>query len=231
MHASLSVKVCGITEATAAHAAVDAGADYLGLVFAASRRQVDLEAARRLIDQVEARWVGVFVDPDLDRVAELVDRLGLHAVQLHGRESAGSCESLRIACGRPVWKALAWDADEVDVEAYAAATDALLFDTAAGDRLGGTGRTLPWERLAERLPGRPRRPPIFLAGGLGPDNVDRAVRTVDPDGVDASSRLERSPGRKDPDRVDRFVRAARAAERSGPNRATAAAPGEIEEPR
>lgn len=218
MDSPISVKVCGITDADAGRAAVDAGADYLGLVFARSPRRLTPNAAERLVEAVPAAWVGVFVDPDPDQLRQTAERLGLHAVQLHGSESPELCRAIRLACHRPVWKALRWDTGARTVEAYAASCDALLLDGTDGDRLGGTGRTLPWDRLAVRLAARPRRTPVFLAGGLGPENVDEAVRAVDPDGVDASSRLERTPGRKDPDLVRRFVAAARATSNAGSGR-------------
>lgn len=202
------VKVCGITEPDAARAA--AGADWLGLVLAPSPRRVDEATAAGLTAGIDAAWVGVFVDADPDEVAGVADRLGLAAVQLHGAETPDTCRRVREATGRPVWKAVRWDADPARLDAWAAEVDALLVDAAIGDRLGGTGRALPWEALAERW-ARDRRPaPTILAGGLGPDNVARAIEVVDPDGVDASSRLERAPGRKDPRLVRAYVEAARA---------------------
>lgn len=216
MNTPITVKVCGITDPAAARAALEAGVDYLGLVFARSPRQVDPATAERLVEVVAADWIGVFVDPDPAGVVDAVERLGLHAVQLHGGESPETCRAIRLGCGRPVWKAIRWNLDPDRFDAYAEVADALLVDAARGDRFGGTGRTLPWERLASRLPDRPRRIPVVLAGGLDPDNVAAAIDAVDPDGVDASSRLERAPGQKDPDRVRRFVAAARAA---GENRA------------
>lgn len=219
MNAPLTVKVCGITDPGAARAAIDAGADYLGLVFARSPRRVDPVTAARLVETVAADWIGVFVDPDPEDVVDLAERLGLHGVQLHGDESPETCRSIRLTCGRPVWKAIRWNLEPARLEAYAEVADALLFDAARGERFGGTGRTLPWKRLASRLPGRPRRVPVFLAGGLDSDNVAAAVGAVDPDGVDASSRLEKAPGQKDPDRVRRFVAAARAAVESRPGKA------------
>lgn len=218
MDVPISVKVCGVTDPDAGRAAVDAGADYLGLVFARSPRRLTPLAAERLVEAVPAAWVGVFVDPDPDRVRQAADRLGLHAVQLHGSESPALCRAIRSGCRRPVWKALRWDAGSRAIEAYAGSCDALLLDAADGDRFGGTGRTVPWNRLAARLAARPRSIPVFLAGGLGPENVEEAIRAVDPDGVDASSRLERSPGRKDPDLVRRFVAAARASSIVEPER-------------
>lgn len=203
------VKVCGITEPDVARAA--AGADRLGLVFAPSPRRVDEATAARLVRAVKAAWVGVFVDADVDRTLALAERLDLAAIQLHGSETPETCRRIRDGSGRPVWKAVRWDADPARVDAWAAEADALLVDAAEGDRFGGTGRALPWEDLADRW-GRDRRPaPTILAGGLGPDNVARAIEALDPDGVDASSRLERAPGEKDPERVRAFVEAARAA--------------------
>lgn len=205
----LRVKVCGLTDAAAARAA--AGADRAGLVFAPSPRRVDADRAARLVADVAAAWVGVFVDPDPAAVVALADRLDLATVQLHGDETPETCRRIREATGREVWKAVRWDAHPDAVEAWAESVDAFLVDAGDGGRLGGTGRTLPWEELAERWARERRRIPMILAGGLDPDNVAEAVAIVDPDGVDASSRLEREPGRKDPGLVRAFVRAARSA--------------------
>lgn len=200
------VKVCGVTDAAPARAAVEAGADFLGLVFAPSPRRVTPARAQGLVDEVPAAWVGVFVDPDPDDVEDLVARVGLAAVQLHGAETPALCRAVRAATGRPVWKAIRWGGDATALEPWAGAADCLLLDSGAGG-----GRTLEWRSLARRLPLERRPAPLFLAGGLHAGNVAEAIAVVAPDGVDASSRLERAPGVKDLRRVRAFVEAARRA--------------------
>jgi phosphoribosylanthranilate isomerase len=212
---SFRIKICGITSEEAARAAVDAGADHLGLVFCTSPRRVTLERAALLVARVRASWVGVFADPPLEEVARAARELGLAAIQLHGRESPALCRAVRERAGVPVWKAIA--AFEPGVEAYEAAVDALLLDSG-----GGSGRTLDWPAVRARFPLDRRIVPHVLAGGLSPENVGRAIREARPDGVDASSRLELASGIKEPGLVSAFVREARAA--SAESGVTGAAP-------
>ncbi|CAN5245390.1 MAG: phosphoribosylanthranilate isomerase [Gemmatimonadetes bacterium] len=210
---TIRIKVCGVTDPNAAMAAVAAGADFLGLVFAASIRGVSPDRARRLVSGCPARWVGVFVDPSIEEVSGIASTLDLAALQLHGRESPGFCRDLRSATGRPVWKALPWTGAADSVHPYddGQVADAILLDTPAslGEEGGGTGRALPWKEIAERMPPEKRSVPLFLAGGLDSTNVRRAIDIVRPEGVDASSRLESAPGVKDPALIRAFVTAAR----------------------
>lgn len=206
MAGSFLIKVCGLVDPADAEVARDAGADRLGMVFAPSPRRVDPAHAATLVRRVPAAWVGVFVDPDPAAAADLAQTLGLAAIQLHGDESPETCRQMREAAGREVWKAVRWTGDPGALAAYDDAVDRLLLDPGAG-----TGARLPWEAIAARLSDRPRRRPLLVAGGLDADVVGEAIAALRPDGVDASSRLERTPGRKDPDRVRAFVAAARAA--------------------
>lgn len=203
---SFRIKVCGITSEEVARAAVDAGADHLGLVFCASSRRVTLERAALLVAEVPGSWVGVFVDAPLEEMTRAASELGLAAVQLHGHETPQECRAVRERIGVPVWKAIP-TAAEGAVDGYEAAVDALLLDAGPG----GTGRTLDWAVVAARFPRARRVVPLLLAGGLGPGNVARAIHEALPDGVDASSKLELAPGVKDPALVTKFVRQARAA--------------------
>lgn len=200
------IKVCGLTSEESARAAVEAGADHLGLVLCPSVRRLAPERAADLVAQVPASWVGIFADAPLAEMRALASDLGLAALQLHGSETPDLCRAVRDATSLPVWKALGPDFQERARE-YDGAADALLLDAGRG----GTGRPLDWDRVAERFPRGSRGRPVLLAGGLDGDNVAAAIRAADPDGVDASSRLESAPGIKDPARVRAFVRAARAA--------------------
>lgn len=199
------IKVCGITTEDAARVAVDAGADHLGLVFCASPRRVTIERAAAMTAEVSASWVGVFAGAAPAEVARAARSLGLAVVQLHGTETPEECRAIRERAGVPVWKAVDPGIPSAE-EGYLEAVDALLLDSGRG----GSGRALDWAAVAARFP-RGRRPlPVILAGGLDPDNVARAIREARPDGVDASSRLERAQGVKDPELVRRFVIRARA---------------------
>ncbi len=199
------IKVCGITTEDAARAAVDAGADHLGLVFCASPRRVTIERAAALTAEIPASWIGVFSDSRPSEVVRLARSLGLAAVQLHGNETPEECRAIRERAGIPLWKAVDLGIPTAE-EPYLESVDALLVDAGRG----GTGRALDWAVVAARFPRGRRSLPVILAGGLDPDNVAGAIREARPDGVDASSRLECAPGVKDPELVRRFVTRARA---------------------
>lgn len=192
------VKICGLTDAGDVAAAVEAGADAIGFVFAPSPRRVEPDAARRLVRLLPpfVVSVGVFVDLAPDAVNEIVDRAGVDLVQLHGDESPEDAARIR----RPVLKRFRAGAD--------LKRDALLRAVARYpgpgfllDPGGGDGRPFPWER-AVGLPGY-----VVLAGGLTPENVGRALRTARPWAVDVCSGVERHPGRKSKEEMVRFVRA------------------------
>jgi phosphoribosylanthranilate isomerase len=201
---SFRIKICGITSEEAARSAVQSGADHLGLVFCPSPRRVTEERAAALTRAVPAAWVGVFAGMAPGEVARTAMALGLSAIQLHGKESPAECRAVRELAGIPVWKAVHGDPERVE-PGYEAAVDALLLDA----RVGGSGRALDWASVGARYPASRRVVPLLLAGGLSPENVARAIDQARPDGVDASSRLEASPGVKDPRLVEDFVRRAR----------------------
>lgn len=201
------VKVCGVRTAEVATTAVEAGADWIGLVFEPrSPRYVDPAAATEVIRAVAgaADVVGVVVSPSPRQCQELAERYGLAAVQVHGPADPG----LVLQVSVPVIRAVnAWPPAPAAVEWW---PDCLILLDAApgpGELPGGTGRRLPLEWAASVAAHRP----IVLAGGLGPEDVADAVARVRPVGVDASSRLELAVGVKDLALVRAFVRAARAA--------------------
>jgi phosphoribosylanthranilate isomerase len=202
------VKVCGITRVEDARAAIDAGADWLGIVLKAdSPRRVDLAAARVISSAVDgAPVVAVLVAPTPEEALELARRAGATRVQLH------RVDAFRWPAAFPLPVAVA-----VTVAADGSLSDTLpperhtvMLDTSDARLDGGTGRTFPWE--AARVVAATR--PVLLAGGLDASNVAHAVATVRPFGVDASSRLEVAPGIKDPERMRQFVAAVRACDES-----------------
>ncbi|MFS8525320.1 MAG: phosphoribosylanthranilate isomerase, partial [Limnochordales bacterium] len=207
------VKICGLTSPADVEAAVRAGADAVGFVFAESPRRVSPQKARELARAVPpfVVRVGVFVDETYDAAARIAEDAGLHVIQLHGR--ADEAVILRLQrLGYQVAQAVRMR-DERDVNAVAGtAADAVLLDTFSPGRAGGTGRTFDW-RLARAamaaLDARGKRLPVVLAGGLTPENVADAVRTVRPFAVDVSSGVETAPGRKCPEKMQRFVRKVR----------------------
>ena len=202
------VKVCGVRTPEVAEAAIEAGADWIGLMLVpASPRWVDDDAAMAVVRAVNGRadMIGVFVDASPATCDEAASRYGLAAAQVHGRLDPGLITGTSVQV-IPV----------INVGSHAAACtidwppDVLVMLDGmpnAGGLPGGTGHHVPVEWAADVA--RHRR--VLLAGGLGPEDVGDTIAAVRPDGVDASSRLERSPGEKDPELVRAYVLAARGA--------------------
>lgn len=205
------VKLCGLRRPEDVEAALRAGADDLGFIFyPASKRNLPLEDARilRALIPSQRRAVAVVVNPDDDLLKEILSVFRPDMLQLHGEESPNRTQEIRQRFGLPVIKAIAVkDAADVDAaHAYADAADALLFDTKAPDgRSGGTGQAFDWTLLR----GFESPLPWYLSGGLGPDNVADALRLTGARRVDASSRLEATPGMKDPSLLAALVAAVR----------------------
>ena len=204
---SVTVKICGITSVEDARAAVEAGADAIGLMFfEKSPRFVTLETAAAINRALPLHVVrvGVFVNASESTVHEAVAACGLTILQFHGDETPEFCAQF------PLMKMKAFrvkDAESLEaLPNYP--TDAWLLDAYSPAALGGTGERFNWDLAIEaRKFGRP----IFLAGGLTPENVAEAVRRVKPFGVDVSSGVESAPGKKDAAKVHAFVAAAKAA--------------------
>jgi phosphoribosylanthranilate isomerase len=210
------VKICGIARPGWALAAAEAGADAVGLVFAEGPRRVTPEVAAEIVRALPP-WVtpvGVFVDEPPERVLAVARAVGLGAVQLHGDEPPEAMAALgtmkvikavRIGSPGDLAAARAW---RERARALGRPPDAYLVDALVpGGPRGGTGRLADWSS-ARQLAEEGFRP-LVLAGGLGPENVAEAVRTVRPWGVDGSSGLESAPGVKDPARMRAFVEAVR----------------------
>jgi phosphoribosylanthranilate isomerase len=211
------VKICGITDVADGIGAVDAGADYIGVVFAERARRVTPAEAASVIRAVFGRalGVGVFVDADEHDVLGFWSVVGFDVVQLHGSESPDACERLGNQ-GLTVWKAIRPRSREELVagfDRYAGAADGILVEGFSPAAAGGTGTTFPHEWLADV--DRANGPDLILAGGLTPDNVRRAIEAVRPDVVDVSSGVESAPGVKSMSLVAEFIRSARGEGRPG----------------
>jgi phosphoribosylanthranilate isomerase len=207
---SVIVKICGITNSDDARAATKHGADALGFIFhESSPRFVPLDTAARIAQELPSHVVkvGVFADAPADTVLRAIAGCGLNLLQFHGEESPEYCGQF----GLMTMKAFRIkDAKSLQNLAQYP-TDAWLLDSYVADKLGGTGATFNWELAREaKSMGRP----IFLAGGLTPDNVADAVRAVQPYGVDVSSGVEAVPGKKDLEKVRKFIQAAKLAAES-----------------
>ncbi|MDA8103587.1 MAG: phosphoribosylanthranilate isomerase [Nitrospiraceae bacterium] len=213
------IKICGITNEADALLSVALGADALGFVMAPSRRRVTPSQVADIVKRLpsEVATFGVFVDEDPEIVAHLVDEIGLTGAQLHGSEGIRTLEAMRQRV-RFLIKAVS--ADGMSIAPYLGyPVDALLLDS----EQPGSGLAFDWSLIdAPRL-----RKRIILAGGLRPDNVAEAIATVKPWGVDVSSGVEASAGRKDPVALRSFISNARAAfERLGAEAASGGGRGE-----
>jgi phosphoribosylanthranilate isomerase len=209
---ALLVKICGINAAPAADAAVRARADFAGLVFhPKSPRHLSLEAARSLAERLRGRTrlVTLVCDPDDDTIAAVIAAVRPDFLQLHGRETPERVAAIRSRFGVPLIKALpiAEASDFMAVADYEPFADMLLFDAKApaAARPGGHGVAFDWQLLKGRRFARP----WFLAGGLSPENIARAVAVCAPPAVDVSSGVESAPGVKNSDLIAAFVAAAR----------------------
>ncbi|GAB4278517.1 MAG: phosphoribosylanthranilate isomerase [Deferrisomatales bacterium] len=199
------IKVCGITRREDALRAAEWGADAVGFVFAPrSRRRADPAAVARIVEELPpfVTPVGVFQDQPVEEVRAVARDCGLAWVQLHGGEDAAYLERLGLRAIKAVGLARRSD---VDTLGRYPGLGCFLLDAAVGGASGGTGKTFDWSWAVEAK----RYGRILLAGGLGPDNVEEAIRRVRPWGVDGASATESAPGVKDPDRLRRFIGAVR----------------------
>jgi len=204
------VKMCGISKVETIPAIVDAKPDYMGLVFAPSKRQVTVEQAKILIEELHkqcinhydikvVKTVGVFVNETLDNLVRIADTANLDAVQLHGDEDEAFIQSLKERTNVEVWKAIQIRT-AADTEKWIdSSAEMLLFDAYHKDERGGTGEVFDWSSLDafER--------PFMLAGGIDSTNVARAIRTVRPYGIDISSGIETN-GVKDDEKITAFTK-------------------------
>jgi phosphoribosylanthranilate isomerase len=201
------VKICGITNPEDAVAAVDAGADALGLMFyEQSPRRVSFQQAAEIIRELPPliAKVGVFVNPSDDVVRRAIAETGIDTLQFHGEEPPEFCRRF----GLKVIKAFrVRDADSLTAT-HAYATEAWLLDSFVAGQHGGTGAQFNWDLAAGAARGHQR---VILAGGLSPANAAEAVRKVRPFALDVSSGVESAPGKKDPTKIRDFVAAAKSA--------------------
>ena len=213
------IKICGMRTPDAARVAAAAGADAIGLnFFADSPRAVNPALASEIVRSVpeSVTPVGVFVNHGVGTIIATVRQCGLRAVQLHGDEPPALLAELRRTLPDvQIIRAWRLGAEGLDplaawldaARAHNGVPDAILIDARVAGHYGGTGRTAPWGTLAGQWPAD--WPRLILAGGLTPENIHDAIRTVQPWGVDVAGGVESAPGVKDPDLIGRFVAAAR----------------------
>ena len=201
------VKICGFTDSADLRAAIEAGADAVGIISAVSvdtPREVDRGTAAELVAEVPPFVTATLVTmpEDADHAVDLIRAIRPDAIQLHGEFDADDIGYIRAETGIKVIPAIDYTDTERAHELDAAA-DAILVDSTSEEGAGGTGETHDWEStadLADTLTS-----PVILAGGLTPDNVAKAVRTAAPFAVDVASGVERDPGRKDHTALATFV--------------------------
>jgi phosphoribosylanthranilate isomerase len=211
----MRVKICGITNLDDAAEAVRLGAWAIGLIHHdESPRHVEPAEATAIAAAFRRKCevVGVFVNPELDRVARAVEDAGLTMVQLNGEEGPSFCAEVARKTGVRVSKAVhvASAADIHAAEAFR--TDFHLFDRRAHGLWGGTGQSFDWSLLSERR----SQVPAIVAGGLRPENVAEAIAVAHPYAVDVASGVEAEPGRKDHATMSAFFEAAKAASVTAP---------------
>ena len=185
------VKICGLSTKEAVETAVSAGADYIGFVFAPSKRQVTLEKATELAKLIPAgvKKVGVFVSPSRAELLEAIEKVGLDLVQVHGQVADDFFEDLPCASIQAVQVG-------GDGHVPSSQADYLLFDAP----VAGSGQTFDWGQLDTAELAQP----FFIAGGLKEDNVAKAIQHFTPYAVDVSSGVE-TDGQKDHEKIRRFI--------------------------
>lgn len=203
----MQVKICGITNSEDARAAVDAGADAIGLIFyQGSKRCIDERLAAEIVSLLPPYTSinALFVNPTEAEVRKVLSTVDVSQIQFHGEEPPAFCEDF----GRPYVKSIpvvdttrmqALVADHTNARAY-------LFDTHVTGEYGGTGKTFDWTKMPEKNIGH-----RILAGGLDTENVAKAIRIACPDAVDISSGVESQPGIKNHETLKRFIAAAKQA--------------------
>lgn len=213
------IKICGIKTEEQAIAAAEAGADFIGLVFAQSRRQITAAQAEKIVTALKkngakTETIGVFVNARAGTVNRVVEKCQLDRVQLSGDEPWEYCRKIK----KPIVKVMRVSRNKRSEQVYKDleyGTKLLkdhrltfLLDSNARERYGGTGMTFDW-KLAVPIA---RKFPVIIAGGLNPDNVAKAVKLISPWGVDVSTGVE-TRGIKDIDKIKKFIEAVKEADK------------------
>jgi len=206
MLARVRVKICGITSVADAKLAADAGADAIGLVFfAASKRNVTLEQARKIVQSLPAfvSSTALFVNPSIELVQEVISKTKVDLLQFHGEETVKFCEQF----SRPYIKAVKIknSLDFLEIASQYGSAQAVLFDTFVQGIAGGTGESFDWQLLNKQA--QPPPPPIVLAGGLSAENVSEAIAITQPWAVDVSGGVEIEAGIKSAIKIKDFIKA------------------------
>jgi phosphoribosylanthranilate isomerase len=214
------IKICGIKEETHALAAAEAGADFIGLVFARSPRQITPARAKKVVAALKksgakTEAIGVFVNTPTAMINNIADKCQLDRVQLSGDEPWECCRDLNLPAIKVIRVSRNYKTEQIfndityGTRILKPQKCLCLLDSNVRDKYGGTGRKFDWNlarMIAEKYP-------VIIAGGLTPKNVAEAIKTISPWGVDVSSGVE-TRGVKDLDKIMKFIQAAREADES-----------------
>ncbi|MFC3041669.1 N-(5'-phosphoribosyl)anthranilate isomerase [Virgibacillus xinjiangensis] len=206
----MKVKICGVKTISTAHTAIQAGADFIGFVFAPSTRRITPEDAALIAHSLpsHANTVGVFVNESTENILQIANQVGLDYIQLHGDESESKVQELPYK----TIKAFPFSPQELEgMEKYPC--DYYLIDSPKGQNRGGNGTTFNWS-MTETLP--VSRNKTILAGGLTPANIQQAIEMVNPAAVDVSSGVETN-GEKDPAKIREFIKKAKQTRKDEPS--------------
>ncbi len=198
----MQIKICGITNRDDGLFAIEHGAHYLGFIFYdQSPRYIAPNLLKELIGELYGiKKVGVFVNKPVDDIINIIEICELDVVQLHGEESDDYIYKLKDF-GVEVWRAFGLRCEADVQKAAVCKADKVLVDSITEKEYGGTGILSNWE-LAYKIA---RKRDVILAGGLNPDNVVEAIKTVKPFGIDVSSGVELKPGKKDLAKLEKFL--------------------------
>jgi len=203
------VKICGITNPEDAKWAANLGADFIGLNFCAeSPRKVSIEKAQEIAQSLPSfvKVVGVLINPDPSLLEKILKKVPLHFLQLHGEETKEQMAELKLKFNLPLWKGVRVESEESlqKLPEFQGVADKLLLDTYRPGQSGGTGESFDWSLAVEA---KAYGLPIFIAGGLKPENVKQAILEIEPQGVDVASGVEKEghPRKKDWDKMKSFI--------------------------
>lgn len=193
------IKICGVTSLDIAKTVEENGANWIGFVFAKSSRQVTPEQAAQISNELSPRLkkVGVFVNESVDYMEQVTQTVGLDYIQLHGDERAHIANALSV----PIIRAFSIN-KLINKEAFDYPADYFLIDSPGEKYRGGSGKTFDWSQLDSLKIDREK---VILAGGLSPENIQQAIQTVQPAGVDVSSGVE-TGGKKDRKKITQFIK-------------------------
>ena len=205
----MKVKICGITDLTTAIAAIDYGANAIGFVFAKSKRKITVAKAKDIIAHLpkEVLKVGVFVNESKEKIEEIASTVGLTHVQLHGDETPAFSESLSF----PVIKAVGIHDEQSLKEIENYPCEYVLLDGPKGKYSGGNGLSFDWNSISLK---DLKEKKVILAGGLHGENVEEAIKLIQPYMVDVSSGVE-TDGKKDLNKIQSFINKAKGSQTGG----------------